>query len=133
MNKGFNISEFEDAWRNLSIEISQAIYVIPEIQGLKNSLQANGFLSLEEKSQFIDLCNKTKYKVIQKKYGQEGTEGYYKFSEDWKAWFQSKGVESAHSKGQRDSVEHIMFGSTPDPEKFLLNFEHEVLGSFKTE
>lgn len=130
-NNTFDVDFFENEWRKLSIRICQAIYTNREAQNLKNSLQKNGFLSVEEKSQFIDICNRLKYEVIYSEYGNEESAGYADFSKLWREWFQNKGVESEHSKGQRDSVEHVMFGSTPDPEKFLLNFEHEVLGSMK--
>lgn len=126
-----DLNSFEVDWRKLCIEICQTIYIQKEVQKLKHILQTNGFLSVDEKSQFIEICDKFKYQVIEKKFGKEGTTGYVMFSKNWSEWFQKKGVESEHSKGQRDSVEHIMFGSTPDPEKFLLNFEHEALGSIK--
>jgi hypothetical protein len=126
-----DLNTFEEDWRKLCVEVCQAVYIQKETQTLKNILQTNGFLSVGEKSQFIEICDKFKYVVIEKKFGKEGSEGYKTFSKNWAEWFQKKGVESEHSKGQRDSVEHIMFGSTPDPEKFLLNFEHEVLGSIK--
>ena len=128
-NNNYDVSGFETDWRKLSIKICQAIYTRPEVQVIKAALQKNGFLSLEEKSRFIDYCNEEKYKVIQKKHGLEGSEGYKAFTEVWTNWFQKKGVESEHSRGQRDSVEHIMFGSTPDPSRFLMNFEQEIIGS----
>lgn len=131
INNNYDTSDFENQWRILSIRISQTLYILPEIQRLKHSLQTNGFLTLEEKSKFINLCNQVKYQVIEEEYGKEGTEGYNKFNESWKAWFETKGVESEHSKGQRDSIEHIMFGSTPDPERFIMNFEQEIMGSIK--
>ncbi len=126
-----NPNIFEAEWRKLCVEISQTVYTQQETQKLKYILQTNGFLIDDEKSRFIEICDKYKYEVIEKKFGKQGTEGYKVFSKSWEEWFQKKGVESEHSKGQRDSVEHIMFGSTPDPEKFLLNFEHEALGSIK--
>jgi hypothetical protein len=49
----FNTEDFEQKWQRLSQEICQTIYVNPEAQGLKNSLNSKGYLSLEEKSQFI--------------------------------------------------------------------------------
>lgn len=114
-------------------EICQAIYTNPTVQNIKHSLQKNGFLSLDEKSEFINICDRTKYEIIYARYGAENTEGYKKFSKNWEMWFQEKGVESSHNRGQRNSVEHILFGSTPDPEQFLLHFEHEMLGSMKPE
>jgi hypothetical protein len=73
----------------------------------------------------------TKYAYIYEKYGKEDSEGYKNFSEQWKEWFQLKGVGSSKDRGQRNSVEHIMFGSTPDPVQFLNHFEHEIMGSMK--
>ncbi len=126
-----NPNVFEGEWRKLCIEICQTVYTQPDAQKLKYILQTNGFLSADDKSKFIEICDKYKYVVIEKKFGKEGSEGYREFSKNWENWFQKKGVESEHSEGQRDSVEHIMFGSTPDPERFLLNFEQEVLGSMQ--
>ncbi|MFA5991463.1 MAG: hypothetical protein WC794_04430 [Candidatus Doudnabacteria bacterium] len=127
----FDFTEFDELWLKLGREICQAIYVTPRTQEIKNSLQQNGFLTLEEKSDFINICDQTKYKVIYEKFGQEGTESYKKFSKAWEEWFQKKGVESQHDRGQRSSVDHILFGSTPDPAPFLLHFEEEMLGSMK--
>lgn len=127
----FDFTEFDNIWSLLGKEICQAIYVNPRSQEIKNSLQKNGFLTLEEKSDFINICDQTKYKIIFEKFGQEGTETYKKFSEAWKEWFQKKGVESQKDRGQRSSVDHILFGSTPDPAPFLLHFEEEMLGSMK--
>jgi hypothetical protein len=129
MDSHFDVAEFEQNWTELGVEICQAIYIDPEIQKLKNSLQKNGFMTLEEKSQFIDICDRVKYEVIYEKYGAEGTEGYKDFSKSWEEWFQKKGVESSKERGQRSSVDHILFGSTPDPAPFLLHFEHEIMGS----
>jgi hypothetical protein len=130
-NLDFN--KFDREWVKLGREICQAIYIDPRIQKLKNSLQKNGFLTLDEKSEFINICDQTKYKVIYAKYGADGSDGYKNFSEEWRQWFQAKGVSSLHNRGQRNSVDHILFGSTPDPAPFLLHFEEEMLGSMKSE
>jgi hypothetical protein len=134
MNQNFSqdFDKFDDDWTQLGREICQAVYVNKDIQKIKNSLQTNGFLTLEEKSEFINICDKTKYELIYAKYGDEKSEGYKKFSRAWEAWFQQKGVGSAQNRGQRNSVEHILFGSTPDPAQFLLHFEEEMLGSMKS-
>jgi len=124
-----DVSQFENEWTELGIEICQAVYTNPKTQELKGALQKNGFLTLEQKSEFINICDKTKYDIIYAKFGVEGSEGYKKFSDEWKDWFQNKGVESSRDRGQRNSIDHILFGSTPDPEPFLLHFEHEILGS----
>lgn len=124
-----DIEQFEKEWTELGIEICQAIYISPKAQQLKAALQKNGFLTLTEKSEFINICDAVKYQVIYAEYGPEGSDGYKAFSVSWEKWFQNKGVGSSQNRGQRNSVEHILFGSTPDPEPFLLHFEEETLGS----
>jgi hypothetical protein len=126
-----DIKAFEILWTEIASEICQAIYVKKEIQIIKQSLQKNGYLTLEEHSKFIDICNKTKYEVIYAKFGHEDTEGYTNFSKNWQEWFTHKGVKSREIRKQQSSVDHILFGSTPDPEQFLLHFEHEIMGSLE--
>jgi len=126
---GENYEKFDREWTNLGRKICQAVYTNSRVQEIKHLLQKNGFLSLEEKSEFINICDDTKYDVIYKTYGAEGTEGYEIFSNEWQSWFQEKGVGSSQNRGQRNSVEHILFGSTPDPVQFLLHFEQEMMGS----
>ncbi len=130
--KNFAFDAFEAEWSKLGKEICRAIYTIPRIQEIKHALQKNGFLTLEEKSEFINLCDKTKYDMIYIVYGDEKSQGYKEFSDNWQEWFQKKGVGSSQNRGQRNSVEHILFGSTPDPAQFLLHFEEEMLGSMKS-
>jgi len=130
-DNNFDVDDFEKRWSLLGKEICQAIYILPRAQEIKNALQKNGFLTLEEKSDFINICDKTKYEQIYKQHGPEGSEGYKKFSNEWQQWFQKKGVGSSQNRGQRNSVEHILFGSTPDPAQFLLHFEEEMLGSIR--
>jgi hypothetical protein len=125
----FDFKKFDEEWLQLGREICQAVYTNKEVQVIKDALQKNGFLTLEEKSRFINISDSTKYELIYKKYGPEGSDGYKSFSRDWQQWFQEKGVGSSHNRGQRNSVEHILFGSTPDPEQFMLHFEQEMLGS----
>lgn len=122
-----DINEFEKEWTALGVEICHAIFKNPRTQELKTNLSKNGFLTLDEKSEFINISDKTKYEIIYSRYGQEGSESYLKFSEAWKQWFQEKGVSSSKERGQRNSVDHILFGSTPDPVEFLNKFEEEVL------
>lgn len=120
-----DINEFDREWMLLSVKICHEIYKNPRVQAIKANLGKNGFLTLEEKSEFINISDKIKYEIIYQTYGEEGSEGYKKFSQSWKEWFQTKGVSSQKERGQRNSVDHILFGSTPDPVEFLVNFEKE--------
>ena len=124
-----DFEQFDRDWTHLGREICQAVYVKEETQALKTSLQKKGYLTLEEKSEFITICDTTKYDLIYQKFGDEKSDGYEKFSHAWEAWFQQKGIGSSQQRGQQNSVEHILFGSTPDPEEFLMHFEEEMLGS----
>ena len=123
--------DFEREWTRLGREICQAIYINPKIQIIKNSLRKHGTLTIEENSDFINICNDTKYKLIYEKYGKEDSQGYKDFSKKWQTWFQQKGVQSQQNRTQKSSVDHILFGSTPEPDTFLLHFEEEMLGSMK--
>jgi hypothetical protein len=127
--KSSNFEAFDKEWIELGKQICKAVYAHPNIRKIKNSLEKNGFLTLEEKSEFINICDKIKYEIIYAKFGDEQSEGYKKFSENWKQWFQEKGVGSSQNRGQRNSVEHILFGSTPDPVRFLTKFEEEVVNN----
>jgi len=121
-----DVNEFEKEWSALGTEICKAIYKNPKVVVLKANLVNNGFLTLEEKSEFINMSDKIKYELIYAKYGAEDSQGYKDFSESWRQWFQQKGVGSNQNRGQRNSVDHILFGSTPDPVDFLTKFEEEV-------
>ncbi|MEK7617669.1 MAG: hypothetical protein AAB410_00825 [Patescibacteria group bacterium] len=126
INNHYDPSQFETDWTALAVEVCKSIYKHSKIEEYKTNLEKNGFLTLEEKSGFIDICDMVKYQIIYEKYGLENSEGYQKFSRHWKEWFKEKGVESEKNRGQRNSVDHIMFGSTPDPAVFLTKFEEEV-------
>jgi hypothetical protein len=125
----FDFKDFDNMWSEMGKEICQVVYTHPAAQKIKNTLQHNGFLTMDEKSEFINLCDRIKYEVIYSKVGAENSQGYKDFSAGWEQWFQQKGVGSSQNRGQRNSVEHILFGSTPDPAAFLLHYEEETLGS----
>ena len=122
-----NNSKFEAEWTQLGRTICQAVYENPKIHAIQEDLKKNGFLTLEQKSEFINICDTLKYEHIYATYGAENSEGYKTFSHAWQEWFQEKGVSSSQNRGQRNSVDHILFGSTPDPEQFLLHFEQEIV------
>lgn len=129
LNNGLDSSKFEKEWKLLGKQICQAIYAHPKIQKLKKSLKQKGYLLPEEMSEFIDISDRLKYDFIYKRYGPQESDGFKHFTQIWRQWFQDKGVISQKNSKQVNSVDHIVYGSTPDPVRFLLNFEEEVLGS----
>ena len=131
-DSSFDYQKFDQSWLQLGRDICQAVYAKPVVQKIKQSLKENGFLTLSEKSEFINTCDHTKYDLIYAKYGQDGSDSYKAFSKEWAQWFEQKGVGSEQHRGQRNSVEHILFGSTPDPVEFLLHFEEEMLNGAKS-
>ena len=124
-------TEFEKEWKQLCIQICKAVFVSPKTEQIKEALKKRGTLSSEEISEFIEVCNRIKYEFIYEKYGNRDSEGYKNFSKNWQQWFEYKGVSSQKDRAQRNSVDHILFGSTPDPVEFLDSFEEEVLNNHK--
>lgn len=127
----FDLEKFEKKWTKLGKKICQAIYVSPQIQRIKRDLQKNHSLSDGQINDFINICNKLKYQMIYKEFGEQGTKAYDQFSRHWQMWFEQKGLDKKKNHTQRNSVEHVLMGSTPDPAVFLLRFEEEMLGSMK--
>lgn len=119
-----SIEEFEKQWKDLAQKIGQAIITHPRVIELKNNLEKNGFLTLDEKSEFIIIADKIKYDLIYSQYGPHDSEGYEQFREIWQKWLGAKGVVSAESVSKsQENANHFMYGSTPDPEKFLREFK----------
>ena len=119
-----SVEEFEKQWKALAHEIGKKILEDPTVAELKKSRAENGFLSLAEKSQFILIADKIKYDLIYEKYGEHGSSGFEEFKKFWQKWLGEKGVASSEpvSKSQQ-SANHFMYGSTPDPEVFLRDFQ----------
>lgn len=112
--------KFEDEWLIVAKEICHRILEVPEIKAMRDSLKSTGFLTVEQRSAFIGVANKTKYDIIYEKYGKPGTDTFEEFNARWKAWFNDKDSDTVSHWGRRlTNEEHIIFGSTPDPEEFL--------------
>ncbi len=111
---------FENEWLQVAKEICRRILELPEIQNMRETLKAAGFLTVEQKSTFVGIANKVKYDVIYEKYGKPGTNTFEQFNARWKCWFNDKDGDTVSHWGKRlTNEEHIIFGSTPDPEEFL--------------
>ena len=127
----FDFKRFEKNWVRLGKEICQAVYINPKIQRIKRELQKNHSLNPEQVNEFINVCNEIKYQMIYAEFGKQGSLGYEQFNRNWKKWFEQKKMKNKKNRTQRNSVEHVLLGSTPDPAIFLLRYEEEMLGSMK--
>lgn len=112
--------EFEKEWMALAKQVCQQILEVPEIKNMKEYLKKNGFLTVEQRGEFIGVANKVKYDLIYEKYGKPGTATFEEFNTRWKAWFNDKDSDAVSHLGKHmTNEEHIIYGSTPDPEEFL--------------
>ncbi len=90
---------------------------------LKQNVRTQGHVTLEDRDQFIQLVNKIKYECIYAKYGPDGSEGYQRFVDAWQNWQKLKGTARAQGQNMfEDNINHLLYGSTPDPDKFLQDF-----------
>jgi hypothetical protein len=121
-----SIAEFEVQWKALANQVGKKIVEDPQIVEIKKQLGENGFLTAEEKSTFITIADKIKYDLIYEKYGEHDTEGYNEFKKFWQEWLSVKGVASQQvTNKSQENANHFMYGSTPDPEIFLTEFDPE--------
>lgn len=121
-----SLVEFEKQWQELAQKIGKKIIEHPEIVALKKSLETNGYLTEEERSVFMVLADKIKYDLIYEIYGQHDSEGYGQFKEFWQKWLAENPTLKAKALNKsQESSNHFMYGSTPDPEKFLQEFESQ--------
>ena len=110
-------------------EICQAIYNNPRMQEIKQALQKNGFLTLEEKSEFINICDKIKYDIIYAKYGAEDCEGYKTFQrKPGKIGFRKKAWAAPKPRPAQQRGAYFI-RQYSGPVRFLNNFEEEVLNT----
>lgn len=113
---------FETLWVELAQQICHSIYAEPEIQEMKIRFQSKGMVTLQDRSDFITIANRIKYKVIHEIFGPQGSEGYKKFQNAWQHWFNTKTVPKFQTEHrQLTNAEHIVYSSTPSPEEFLVN------------
>ena len=123
-SKMWEPSEFEKEWIKIAEEIVRKLLENPTIQEIKKKVREQGHVTIEDRDQFIELVNKIKYECIYAKYGEAGSEQYKAFEEAWRNWQKEKGT--ARPQGQNmfeDNINHLLYGSTPDPDRFLKDFD----------
>jgi hypothetical protein len=120
----FDTEEFQKEWIVVAEEIVKELMAHPEIEKIKQKVRSQGHVAVEDRDQFINLVNEVKYDVIHKRYGEEDSDDYKHFVKAWQHW---QKLQSSHSHKPEnmfeDNIYHLLFGSTPDPDKFLQDFD----------
>lgn len=95
-----------------------------DIEQIKQKVRAQGHIQLDDREQFINLVNKIKYDVIYKTFGEADSEGYLAFQKAWQHWQKLRATAMPKPANMfEDNIHHLMFGSTPDPDNFLKDFD----------
>lgn len=117
-------AEFEKEWVKLNEEVINHLMANPEIESIKEKVRQQGHVALEDRDRFIVLVNKIKYDRIYEKYGEDGSEGYAQFLKAWQHWQKLKGhLREKPQNMYEDNISHLLYGSTPDPDRFLKDFD----------
>lgn len=116
--------EFEKEWINISEQVIKNLMANPEIEKIKQKVRTQGQIANEDREEFINLVNQIKYDVIYEKYGQPETEGYDLFVKSWQHWQKLRATSIPKPENMyEDNIHHLLYGSTPDPDNFLRDFE----------
>ncbi len=117
-------AEFEKEWVALAEEVINQLLANEIIQQIKQRVRSQGHVTIEDRDQFISLVNKIKYDYIYAKYGTEETDSYKRFVESWQRWQKLKGTARPQGENMfEDNINHLLYGSTPDPDTFLKDFD----------
>ena len=117
------LEEFAKEWVAAMEEVVNQLLANPDIEQIKQRVRAQGHVELDDREQFIELVNKIKYDVIFAKFGPEDSEGYAEFSKAWQHWHKLRATAMPKPQNMfEDNIHHLLFGSTPDPDAFLKDF-----------
>ncbi len=120
----WDLEEFEKEWIKVAEDVVARLMANPDIEKIKQNVRAQGHVSLEDRDQFINLVNKIKYEVIYERFGPEGSEGYDALQKGWQRWHKLKATSMPKPENMfEDNIHHLLFGSTPNPDAFLKDFD----------
>ncbi|HEX3095774.1 MAG TPA: hypothetical protein VHQ20_01505 [Patescibacteria group bacterium] len=120
----WDLEEFQNQWIKVSEEVIAELMANSDIEKIKQNVRSKGHVEFEDRDQFINLVNKIKYEVIYKKFGPEDSDGYKAFEKAWQHWHNNKATSMAKPENMfEENIYHLMFGSTPDPDAFLKDFD----------
>ncbi len=118
------LDQFEKEWIDLAEQTVKRVFANDQIQKIKTELRTNGSLTWEQKSQFIVIADKIKADLIRERYGEESSETYREFLNKWQAWQRELGRKRDKAGNlYEENINHFLYGSTPDPEQFLKEFD----------
>lgn len=120
----WDLEEFEKEWVAVAEEVVEQLLANSDIEKIKQNVRSKGHVGFEDRDQFINLVNKIKYDVIYKKFGEAGSEGYNTFQKSWQRWHKLRATVMPKPENMfEDNIHHLLFGSTPDPDAFLKDFD----------
>lgn len=120
----WDLEQFEQDWVKVNEEVINLLMANPEVEKIKQNVRSKGHVELVDRDQFINLVNKIKYDVIYKHYGQPDSDTYKAFEKAWQHWHKLKATSMAKPENMfEDNIHHLLFGSTPNPDTFLKDFD----------
>lgn len=120
----WDVDEFQQEWIHINEEVINRLMANPEIEKIKQKVRSQGHVQFDDRDEFINLVNKIKYEVIYEKYGSEGSDGYNAFQKSWQHWHNLKATTMPKPENMfEDNIYHLLFGSTPNPDAFLKDFD----------
>lgn len=120
----WDVDDFQKEWIRVNEQVIAHLMANPDIEKIKQKVRSQGHVKFDDRDEFINLVNQIKYDVIYKKYGPEGSEGYEAFQKAWRHWHSLKGTSIPKPENMfEDNIYHLLFGSTPNPDAFLKDFD----------
>ena len=121
---GVDLAKFEQEWIGLAEEVVKRVFADPQIQKIKDQLRSQGSLSWDQKSEFITITDQIKSDLIKERYGEEDSKTYQNFLNNWQEWQKQRGRRRDKAANLfEENINHFLYGSTPDPEEFLKEFD----------
>lgn len=115
--------EFEKLWIACNERIVNDLMRDPGIEQIKQEVRNEGHVTAEHQDQFIRKVNEIKNKHIEADFGAPDSEDYMQFLKVWQRWLKLRGTNNPKPENVfEENIHHLMFGSTPDPELFLRDF-----------
>lgn len=122
-NTAWNAEQFEQSWIDCNEGIITEIMANADIEKIKQEVRSKGHVTDQHKDQFIRKVNEIKNKHVTAKYGDVGSESYEKFIRSWERWQKERGKDRPKPANMfEENISHLLYGSTPDPDLFLRDF-----------